>query len=62
VTAERPAFVGRPPGRPTLGSQTGAAPSSVGSVGAARAAVSSEISGNATPPRRGRFDVENPYD
>jgi serine/threonine protein kinase len=62
VTAERPAFVGRPPGRPTLGSQTGAAPSSVGSVGAARAAVSSESSGNATPPRRGRFDAENPYD
>jgi serine/threonine protein kinase len=62
VTAERPALVGRPPGRPTLGSRTGGAPSSTGSTGAARATVSSEITGNASPPRRGRFDADNPYD
>jgi serine/threonine-protein kinase len=60
----RPVVVGRPRGRPTLGPRNGSAPShesSASSTAAARPAVSSGITG-AGPPRRGRFDAQNPYD
>jgi serine/threonine-protein kinase len=62
---DRPGVVGRPRGRPTVGPPSGSAPSrasSASSTPAAGPAVSGGISGSAGPPRRGRFDAQNPYD
>jgi serine/threonine protein kinase len=62
---DRPGVVGRPRGRPTLGPRSGNATpgaSSASSALPAQPAVSSGITGTAGPPRRGRFDAQNPYD